>query len=107
MKKKKNSTRRSLTKKLTNFHNVQNFPPFSTTILQIFRPLEDHHQQKMVKTHPTAHFFSNLPLHFESTHHLSLGFLHPLRFFNSDHFNHFRRAYNTICFKLPNSPESL
>jgi hypothetical protein len=70
MKKKKNSTRKSLTKKPTNFHNVPKFPSLSITVVQIFRLLEDH-QQKMVKTHPPTHFFSNPPLHFESTHHLS------------------------------------
>jgi hypothetical protein len=47
---KKNSTRRSLTKK-TNFHNVQKFPPLFVLIIQIPRPPEDHCQQKMVKTH--------------------------------------------------------
>jgi hypothetical protein len=71
MKIKKNSTRISLTKKPTNFHNVPKFPPLSTMVVQIPRLSKDHYQQKMVKTHPPTHFFSNLPLHFESIHHLS------------------------------------
>jgi hypothetical protein len=49
----------------------------------------------MVKTHPPTHFFSNLPLHFESTNHLSLGFLHPLGFLNFYYFNRFQHACNT------------
>jgi hypothetical protein len=66
-----------------------------TNQIQIPMLPKDYHQQKMVKTHPPTHFFSNLPLHFENTHHLSLGFSHPLGFLNFDRLNHFRYAYNT------------
>jgi hypothetical protein len=59
------------------------------------KPLEDHHQQKMVKTHPPTHLFSSLPLHFENTHHISFGFLHPLGFLNFDYLNHVKHACNT------------
>jgi hypothetical protein len=43
MKKKKNNTKRSMTKKI-NFHNVPKFLPFFATAIQIPRPLEDHGQ---------------------------------------------------------------
>jgi hypothetical protein len=68
-------------------------PPLFAAIVQIPKPPKDHHQQKMVKTHPLTHFFSNPPLYFESTHYLSLGFLHPLGFLNFDRLNHFKHAF--------------
>jgi len=80
---------------------LQSYYYYTCTInletIQIQIPMlpKDHHQQKMVKTYPPTHFFSNLPLHFENTHHLSLRFLHPLGFLNFDCLNHFRYAYNT------------
>jgi hypothetical protein len=91
-KKKKKSTRKSLTKRPLNFHNVPEFPPLSIVAIRIPMLLEDHHQQKMVKSHPPTHFFSYPPFHFESTHHLSLGLLHPLGFLNFDHLNNFKHA---------------
>jgi hypothetical protein len=63
--------------------------------IQIPMPLENQYQQKMVKTHPPTHFFSSLPFHFENTHHIFLGFLHPLGFLNFDCLNHFKHACNT------------
>ncbi len=49
----------------------------------------------MVKTHPPTHFFSSPSFHFENTHHLFLGFLHPLRFLNFDRLNHFKHVCST------------
>jgi hypothetical protein len=46
-------------KKPTSFHNVPKFLPLSTMAIQIPRPPKDHHQQKMVNTHPPTHFFSS------------------------------------------------
>ncbi len=82
-------------KKPINFHSLPKFLPPSTTIVQIPKGLEDHCQQKNGEDPPTHTFFSNLPLHFESTNHLSLGFLHPLGFLNFDRLNHFKHACST------------
>jgi hypothetical protein len=43
MKKKKNNTKRSMTKKI-NFHSVPKFHPLFATVIQIPRLLEDHRQ---------------------------------------------------------------
>jgi hypothetical protein len=103
--KKKKIQKKAWQKNLINFHSVPKFFPLSIMAIQIPRPLEDHHQQKMVKTHPPTHFFSSLPLHLENTHHISLGFFASLRVFEFWLLESFQACMqHKTCFKWPIDP---
>ncbi len=59
----------------------------------------------MVKTHSHTHFFPSPPIHFESTHHFSLGFFASLRVFEFWSIESFQACMqHKVCFKWPIDP---